>query len=213
MPQTAITFQSNKLPLEGVVTLPDGFTPPYPAAVLCHHHPAFGGSMEHPVVLAIARALDQRGMATLRFNFRSVDGSQGAFSSGQEEQRDVLAALEVLMRWPSVQRRRVALVGYSLGAQAILQGLGSLKGAVALALISPPLHAFEGSPVGKDRRPRLLIVGERDRLVGAQALREVVDAFERPAQLVVSPGADHTWRGHEPALAELVAAFLAQHLA
>jgi hypothetical protein len=213
MHQTAITFLSKEFPLEGVISLPDGFTPPYPAAVLCHSHPAFGGSMEHPVVLAIARVLDQRGMATLRFNFRGVGESQGAFSSGQEEWRDVPAALEMLRRWPLVNRGRVALVGYSLGAQAILQGLGNLKGAVAFALISPPLHAFEGSPVGKGKRPRLFIVGERDRLVGAQALREVVDAFERPAQLVVSPGADHTWRGHESELAELVAAYLAQHLA
>lgn len=212
MRQTAIAFTSKGLRLEGVVSATQEVGLPHPGAVLCHSHPAFGGSMDDPVIVAVAQSLAQRGIASLRFNFRGVGDSQGVFSNGSEEGRDLAAAVELLKRWPGIQRRRVAVVGYSLGAQVALQHPEACKGVRALVLLSPPLPSLANSPVGKEVRPRLFLIGERDRLVGAGALREALSRFERPAGFEVVPGADHSWRGREEEVAQRVAAFLARVL-
>ena len=94
----------------------------------------------------------------------------------------------------------------------VLKGLARYKAAKSLVLISPPLSSFDDSSIGQDKRPRLFLVGENDRLVGAEGLRDKVGVFPRPASLEVVPGADHTWRPHEAELAEKVAEFLVQTL-
>ncbi|MBI4201632.1 MAG: alpha/beta fold hydrolase [Chloroflexi bacterium] len=167
--------------------------------------------MESPVVLAMAKALDQRGIGSLRFNFRGVGESQGEFTNGQVEWRDVAAALEVLKRWPGIDRRRLAVAGYSFGALAVAKGAKEIKDAAVLVLVSPPLSAFAGSSIGQDKRPRLFLVGGRDRLVDAQALQNAVEGFSGLVEVEVTPGADHTWRGYEAALGDAVAAFASRH--
>ncbi len=75
--------------LEGLWSDPGGTLP---AAVVCHPHPAHGGSMHSKVVHAIARALDRAGHPTLRFNFRGVGRSEGTYSGWNEEIGDLQAA-------------------------------------------------------------------------------------------------------------------------
>ncbi len=212
MRQTPISFQSHGLALEGVIATPEGLAPPFPGAVLCHPHPALGGNMENKVIMALARSLDGAGIATIRFNFRGVGDSQGTFSQGQEEAQDVTAALDLFRVWRGINSKRIALVGYSFGAQVILRGLGKFKSAEALVLLSPPISSFSRSLAGTDRRPKLFLVGERDRLVRSQALQEQVAAFPQPGGVEVMPRADHSWRGHEEQVAQRVARFLAQTL-
>ena len=212
MRQTPVNFKSNGLTLEGVITLPEGLSGPFPAAVLCHTHPLFGGNMEEPVVMALARALGVAGLASFRFNFRGVGNSQGTFSKGEKESHDLSAALDLFRGWSGINARRLALVGYSFGAQVILRGLRTFKRTQALALVSPPLSSFAHSSVATDRRPRLFLVGESDQLVGAGSLQEQVAAFSAPSTLEVIPDVDHAWRGHEEEVAERVARFLARVL-
>ena len=212
MRQTLIGFQSHGLALDGVITTPEGLAPSFPGAVLCHPHPALGGNMDNPVIMALARHLDGAGIATMRFNFRGVGTSQGTFSQGAEEAQDVRAALDLFRGWPDTNSRRMALAGYSFGSQVILRGLGGLKKAKAIVLLSPPISSFVHSFIGKDPRPKLFLVGERDRLVRAQALQEQVAAFPSPGIMEVMPGADHSWRGHEEEVAQRVAGFLAKTL-
>ena len=212
MHPTAISFKSKDLTLEGVVATPEGLPGTFPVAVLCHPHPLFGGSMDNTVVMAIARAIDATGIATLRFNFRGVGTSEGEFSKGAEEQQDLLAALKLVKQLPHLDARRLALVGYSFGAQVILQGLDKYKRAKALALLSPPLTSFNGSPVATHRKPKLFLVGDADRLAQADRLQEQIAALHPSTRLQVIPGADHSWRGREEAAAQRVAQFLIEVL-
>ena len=98
--------------LEGALTLPDRC----PAGVvLCHPHPRYGGDVDSPVVVAAAEAGAGQGLATLRFNFRGVGDSGGAWDEGRGEQDDVRAALALLQqRLQPIAR--LALAGYSFGA-------------------------------------------------------------------------------------------------
>jgi len=61
--------------------------------VVCHPHPLHGGTMDNKVVQTIARAGLQLGWRVLRFNFRGVGGSAGAWDEGRGEVDDALAVI------------------------------------------------------------------------------------------------------------------------
>ena len=69
MPETRLTVGSAGAALEARLQLPEG-EGPFPAAVVCHPHPLYGGSMDNNVVAAISAGLRARGLAALLFNFR-----------------------------------------------------------------------------------------------------------------------------------------------
>src|SRR5277367_4107094 len=70
-------------------------------AVICHPHPLYGGTMDNKVVTTVARALQETGMPTLRFNFRGVGASAGEFDQGVGETADADAVAEWgAVRWP-----------------------------------------------------------------------------------------------------------------
>ena len=212
MRQSAIGFYVKKLELEGVLASPsDGGASDAPAVVACHSHPALGGSMNDPVVFAISAAAVREGMYSLRFNFRGVGESDGEFTGGEKERDDVRAALDVMRHWPSVSRKRVALVGYSTGATIILDTFRKLGRASAFALIAPTLGALRSRRFARDKRPRLVIAGSEDRVAPSVEIQRVLDECRGPVRFREIVGADHTMRGYENQAAEAVAEFLREY--
>ncbi|MDX8382284.1 MAG: CocE/NonD family hydrolase, partial [Ghiorsea sp.] len=67
-----------------------------PAIVVCHPHPVYGGTMRNKVVYWIARAFEELGYSVLRFNFRGVEQSEGAWDEGVGEVDDVTAMIDWL---------------------------------------------------------------------------------------------------------------------
>ena len=172
----------------------------------------FGGDMESPVVTAICKAAVAEGIASFRFNFRGVGESEGEFSNGEGEREDLKSALNMLKRWPGIDRKRLAVAGYSFGASIVLDGLRHLKAAQCFALVAPTISSAKGERAGRDRRPRLFIVGQRDGLVPSVELQRALDGMKSPAQLFEVPGADHGLLGHETTVAEKVAEFVKDNL-
>ena len=208
MRQTAIAFRSKRLTLEGVLTLPEELPQPYPAIVMCHPHPMLGGNMDNPVVTSVCRAATEAGFASFRFNFRGVDGSEGEFKGGDAEHEDIKAALNMVRRWPGVDDKRIALAGYSFGAGVILRGLRYFKRARSLALIAPPLSAIGDSRIVKDKRPKLFIVGQNDRLVSSVELQRTLDGVREPVQFREIADGDHSMSGREWEVADEVVGFI-----
>src|SRR5260370_37728109 len=97
MKEVPISFRSGELTLEGLIANPGGDAP---AAVVCHPHPMYGGSMFNNVVEAILGALWELGYATLRFKFRGVGWSEGESGGGRGEADDACAAMAVLLALP-----------------------------------------------------------------------------------------------------------------
>ena len=207
MRQSSIAFDSKGVDLEGIVSSPQGLSGGLPGVVVCHPHPLFGGDMDNSLVVSICKALVDQGFATLRFNFRGVGNSEGHFTKGEKEREDVRFALEFLRQWPGVNKGRLGLVGYSFGASMVLSGLSSFKASKAFALVSPPLSALQNSGVATDKRPKLILVGDRDRLVPYTSLKEVADSHPPSLTLEIVQGADHAWRGYEGEVADQVAKF------
>lgn len=216
MQQTALTFKTRAASLDGVLSFPSEAATPVPGVVLGHSHPVLGGTMDEPVMIELVRALSRAGMATLRFNFSDVSSSQDGPSKDNLGLDDMRSAVKLLKGWRGIDSKRLAMVGYSFGAQVVIQGLRHFKEARAMVLISPPLPSLKGAgaglAVGMDRRPRLFMAGDKDRLANVETLRARVAAFSQQADLVVVPDADHSWRGHETELARQVTDFLVRAL-
>jgi alpha/beta superfamily hydrolase len=206
-PGEPLTFPSGDLTLEGVFHR--ALAAPYPAAVVCHPHPQFGGDMHNSVVTAVCQALVGAGIAALRFNFRGVGGSQGGFADGVGERDDVLAALAYLRGLEGVDSAKVGLVGYSFGAAVSL--LAADEQVEALAAISPPSIGSAIPPLAI-RCPTLLIAGDRDDVAPTGWLTTLAGVIGSHCRVEVVPGADHFWWGHAEKLAPIIAGFLRDSL-
>lgn len=212
MRQSAVMFKANGLNFEGIVATPGDGADFVPGVVICHPHPLFGGNMDNNVVLSVAFALVEQGFATLRFNFRGVGNSQGQHSKGELEHQEALGALEMLKAWPGVNGRRLGLAGYSFGSGVILGSAALHKKAGAIALISPSLRALESTPLKASKQPKLVITGDRDRLVQSPELHPLLESFSHPPTCQIVAGADHYWAGQEEQLSRQVTQFFLEHL-
>ena len=174
-----------------------------PAAVICHPHPQFGGSMNNNVVLGIETALSDADFTTLRFDFRGVGRSRGAFGGGEGEQDDVRRAVEFLAS--DAATGRIFVVGYSFGATVgLLAGMADSRIA-ALAGIAPPTAMDSFAFLSEMRKPMMLIAGSQDEFCAPDTLKQYI----RPesGKLEIVPGADHFFLGHEQRIGELVRDF------
>jgi len=210
--QSAVMFKANGFNFEGIVATPDDGAGFVPGVVICHPHPLFGGNMDNNVVLSVAFALVEQGFATLRFNFRGVGNSQGQHSKGEQEHQEALGALEMLKAWPGVNGRRLGLAGYSFGSGVILGSAALHKKAGAIALISPSLRALESTPLKASKQPKLVITGDRDKLVQSPQLQPLLESFSHPPTCQIVAGADHYWVGQEEQLSRQVTQFFLDHL-
>lgn len=168
--------------------------------------------MASPVMAQVCQALDEQGIATLRFNFRGVGGSEGSFDQGKGEQDDLKAALNTFKRWPGVRGNRVGVLGVSFGAVVTLDVVPRAKGIGAMALVSPPVNAVARSEIRRFNGPILMVVGDNDRLAPADELEKLVLAEHFGLEHVTVSGADHTWAGFEELAAAEVAGFFGRVL-
>lgn len=213
----AVSFSTQDgLMLEGALHLPVpsgdealSLTDTHPGIVVCHPHPEYGGDMRNNVVATLCEAAVNSGVAALRFNFRGVGASEGAFDNGIGEQRDVAAAVTHLRSLPEVDPDRIALAGYSFGAAIALRAADQENRAL-VAVSTPTING--GLPRIEATCPILLIAGDRDEYSDPNALASFAEAAGPQAELIILPGVDHFWWGSNDCLAEATSAFLARTL-
>jgi alpha/beta superfamily hydrolase len=180
--------------------------PPPLAALVCHPHPLFGGTMHNKVVYQTAKTLHGLGLPVLRFNFRGTGLSEGKHDEGRGELADVTAALDFLAaEFPGTP---LLMAGFSFGSWVGLNiGCSDARVTELIGL---------GLPVGElvgDRgisylrgcaKPKLLVNGEFDTYGPPRRLHAAVDEFSPDARartsVAIIRGADHFFTGHLPDL-------------
>ena len=172
------------------------------AAVVCHPHPLFGGTLHNKVVFHTMKALNSFGFPVLRFNFRGTGLSQGEHDRGVGEVEDVRSALDWL---DSEFHLPIVFAGFSFGSavglraacadprvQAVI-GVGTPVAPVAADTEEPRVYTFEFlKACGK---PKLFVSGARDQFGPRAKLQSLVDSLIEPKNLVVIEGADHFFEG------------------
>ena len=206
-----VAFTSEGLALEGILHQPVSapVPAPFPAAVVCHPHPLYGGDLNNYVVVAVCQALAEAGIASLRFNFRGVGRSEGEYGDGLGERADAAAALVYLRQLETVDPDKVGIVGYSFGAAVALAAAD--ERVTTVAAISPP-SLGQSVPDLDIYCPTLLISGEQDEFAPPASLSALATMIGPHCQMSVVRGADHFWWGYEKELAQAVAQFFRECL-
>lgn len=180
--------------------------------VLCHPHPLHGGTMEAPLMVAVARYLVEYGFAVLRFNFRGVGASQGAWGGGAAEVHDVAGAVAAATSAAAGDLRGagVGVAGWSFGAATSLRWQAASGSTLPWAGIAPPLRIDPRFALpDPDLLPparRLFVIGDRDQYTPAPELAGY--ARRARGRFEVLKGSDHFFYFRERLVAALVAAHL-----
>ncbi len=171
------------------------------AAVVCHPHPLYGGTLHNKVVFHTMKALNHFGFPVLRFNFRGTGLSEGEHDNGIGEVEDVRAALDWLEREFTLP---VIFAGFSFGAAVGLRAAYADDRVRALIALGLPAVRFADRM--DDRvydfdflractKPKLFVSGSRDQFAPKGKLEALVNTFADPKKLVRIEAGDHFFEG------------------
>jgi len=182
------------------------------AAVVCHPHPLFGGTLENKVVHAVARALREGGLHVLRFNFRGAGGSEGRHDGGAGEVDDARAALErvVELAGPAADAPgRLLMAGYSFGSFVGLTAALSDARVGARLAVASPVNFYDYARIAADERPLAVIYAPGDEIVPAALVERWIAGCARPPRVFAVKGTGHEFHGQVHGVRDAAAAFLA----
>ena len=177
------------------------------AAIVCHPHPLFGGTMHNKVVFRIARAFQDAGFAVLRFNFRGAGRSEGEHDNGLGEQDDLRAAIAFIEE--KYQGVELWLAGFSFGSAMMLRAAACDDRVRALVAAGLPVSNYDFTGIAQCHKPKLFVQGSLDQFGSPEDLEGLFAVLDEPKQLKIIQGADHFFESHLPELAAAVSAFIA----
>jgi alpha/beta superfamily hydrolase len=167
------------------------------AAVVCHPHPLFGGTLHNKVVFHTMKALNGFGFPVLRFNFRGTGLSEGEHAHGVGEVEDVRAALD----WIETEfTLPILFAGFSFGAAVGLRAAYAddrIPALIALGLPAVPIEnrVYDFDFLRASTKPKLFVSGSRDQFAPPGKLEALVDTFAEPKKLVRIEAGDHFFEG------------------
>ena len=186
--------------LEALLDAPAGT--PRAAVVFAHPLPTHGGTMHTKAVYQGAKGLLRAGCAVLRFNFRGVGRSDGAFTGGPGEAADFKAGLDYMAaKYPSVP---LWAAGFSFGSWIALEAGADDDRVQALIGIAPPVtrEGYDFSKTRVSTKPKFFVQGEADDICPIQDMWKFYGELPEPKDLVVIDAADHLFDGHAAEVGE-----------
>jgi hypothetical protein len=181
------------------------------AVVFAHPHPQYGGTMHTRAVFQGAKGLVRIGCAVLRFNFRGVGASAGAFDDGAGERADYASALDFMrVRYPDAP---LWAAGFSFGSWIALETGAADPRVSTLIGIAPPVardgYAFPLTLAST--KPKFIVQGERDELCPIADMWRFYAQLKEPKDLVVIDGADHLFDGKTTEVGDALEDLLGDH--
>ena len=199
--------------LEALLWVPEPTRENQLAAVVCHPHPLYQGTMHNKVVYQTARALDSLGIPVLRFNFRGVGASDGSYDHGRGEEEDVRAAFDYLeAQFPDVP---LLAAGFSFGAWVGLRAGCLDPRVIELVGLGLPIddRKLRFTYLSACTKPKLLIQGESDQYAPRSRFESFVQTLSPEAaaatRVVFISAADHFFKGRLEQMANALRRWLA----
>jgi alpha/beta superfamily hydrolase len=195
--------------LEAMLDLPAdgrGDAAPHAVVVFAHPHPQFGGTMHTKAVYQGAKGLTRIGCVVLRFNFRGVGRSDGAFDLGDGEKEDFTAALDYAASHHAGARLWAA--GFSFGAWVALEVGAADPRVSALVGIAPPVATsvsgmrYEFPNTLASAKPKFFVQGEADEVCPLEALWQFYGRLQEPKEMAVIDAASHLFEGQAAEVGE-----------
>ena len=178
--------------LESLLEEPEHDDPRF-AALVCHPHPLYGGTMHNKVVYRMARGLRRSGLVVLRFNFRGVGRSQGEHAHMEGEIEDARASLDWLReRYPKLP---FALAGFSFGARAITRLGCSMDSAAFLMAAGFPTRHGPSGYLEDCPAPKIFIQSTNDQYGPRAEMEQHYRNFANPKKLIWIESSDHFFAG------------------
>jgi uncharacterized protein len=180
-------------PLEAILWKPVAQEQPPLAALVCHPHPMFGGTMHNKVVYQAAKSLDVLGLPVLRFNFRDAGLSAGSHDRGRGEQGDVKAAVDFLAEeFPGVP---LLVAGFSFGCWVGLRVGCADRRVQELIGMGTPVNSSDFSYLRNCEKPKLFVHGANDEHGAIEKVEALVESLPGENRLVVVGEANHFFVG------------------
>jgi uncharacterized protein len=179
--------------------------------VVCHPHPVHGGTMDNKVVTTLMRTYRDLGIHVLRFNFRGVGESEGAFDNGVGELNDLLAVITWVRA--TLPQSPVLLAGFSFGSAIAAQATYAASHIKHLALIAPPVERYEYAQNNQFPCVLCVIQGDKDERVIAEGVYSWVQQLQGEVRLLCYPDAGHFFHGFLSELKTDLTQILLQQLA
>jgi len=185
------------------------------AALVCHPHPMFGGTMHNKVVFHAMKALNTFGFPALRFNFRGAGLSQGEHDYGEGEADDVRVAIEWLdheFHLPLI------FAGFSFGAAVGLRVAcedDRVRACVGLGVPVRPVdeRSYDLEFLRTCGKPKLFVSGSRDQFGSRVQLEEMARMAADPKKLVIIESADHFFEGRLKEMREAIEGWVRETIA
>lgn len=193
-------------PLEAMLDLPVGT--PRAAVVFAHPLPTAGGTMHTKAVYQGTKALARTGCAVLRFNFRGVGRSAGAWDEGRGEQDDFRAALDFMAkRYPDLQ---LWAAGFSFGSYVAWSVGADDPRVCALIAVAPPESKWQfPDTTYACTKPKFIVHGSEDELIPLKSVREFYSRLLEPKELVEIDRANHLFEGQTSEVGDAIEELLA----
>jgi alpha/beta superfamily hydrolase len=184
------------------------------AALVCHPHPLFGGTMHNKVVFHAMKALNSFGFPVLRFNFRGTGLSHGEHDHGRGEVDDVRSALDWLDREFQLP---VIFAGFSFGAAVGLNAACADDRVKALIGLGTPVapvddRSYELAFLRSCDKPKLFVSGSRDQFGPRAKLEQLVNSLQEPKKLVIIESGDHFFEGRLREMREAIEAWIKERV-
>ena len=185
--------------------------PSAPIAIVLHPHPLHGGNMNNRVVFIMFNNFVERGFSVLRFNFRGVGRSQGAFDNGVGELSDAAYAFDWMQQFNS-NSPFCWIGGYSFGALISMQLMMRRPEIEGFVSISPPAGTEDFSFLAPCPSSGLIIHGDKDTHVPLDAVKKLAQKLDGQKNISVNlstvKGADHFYKDNMDNLSKEVASYL-----
>ena len=204
-----VTFHGPDGRLEG--RYHDTGSPGSPAALVLHPHPLHGGTMNNKIVYTLYRAFADRGFSVLRFNFRGVGRSEGAFDHGLGELSDAAAALDWLQAF-NENARQTWIGGFSFGAWIAMQLLMRRPEITSFLSLAPPANLYDFTFLAPCPSSGLILQGDADEHVPEEDVSKLAKKLVAQRGLDIDyrtiKGADHFFTNKLDEMAKVVGGYL-----